>query len=130
MPKFKKQKTAKADEVNKATDNIPTQSIPQHLKDGAPSPANNKKRIADNETTLNSNFGATNKVSPPTCSRKSAESHESVHTLISSMKEAVKQMTLTEKMFNTIFVRLTADLKPGVAKKKEKVVMKRGAGNK
>ena len=62
------------------------------------------------------------------CGRKSAESHESVHTLISRIKEAVKRMTLTEKMFNTIFARLMADLKPGVAGKKEKTAEKRGVG--
>ena len=53
--------------------------------------------------------------------RKSAESHESVHTLISRIKEAVKRMTLTEKMFNTIFACSMADLKPGVAKKRRKL---------
>ena len=37
-------------------------------------------------------------------------------------------MTLTEKMFNTIFARLMADLKPGVADKKEKAAKKRRAG--
>ena len=62
------------------------------------------------------------------CGRKSAESHESVHTLISRIKEAVKRMTSTEKMFNTIFARSMADLKPGVADKKEKAAEKRGVG--
>ena len=130
LSKFKKQKTAEADEVDKATDNVPTHTVPQNLKDGAPSPANDEKRKADNETPLKGNFGATNKVSPPTCGRKSAKSHEPVHTLISRMKEAVKRMTSTEKMFNTIFTSLMADLKPDVAEKKEKVAEKRGAGKK
>ena len=64
------------------------------------------------------------------CGRKSAESHESVHTLLSKLKEAVKRMTSTEKMFNTIFSRSMADLKPGVAERREEVANKRGVGKK
>ena len=72
LPKLKKQKTAEEDEedkVDKVADNVSTQWIPQNPKDGAPSPANNKKRKADNETPLEVNFGTTNKVSPPTTKR-------------------------------------------------------------
>ena len=69
LPKLKKQKTAEVDEnneVDEVADNVPTQSIPQNPKDGAPSPANDKKRKAENQTTLKGNFDATNKVSPLT----------------------------------------------------------------
>ena len=64
------------------------------------------------------------------CGRKSAENHESVHTLLSKLKEAVKRMTSTTKMFNTIFSRSIADLKYGVAERKEEVANKRGVGKK
>ena len=58
------------------------------------------------------------------CSRKSAKSHESVHTLISSLKDAVKRMTSTSKMFNTIFSRSTEILRPGMAEVQNKVLDK------
>ena len=64
------------------------------------------------------------------CGRTSAESHESVHTMISRMKEAVKRMTSTDKMMETIFSRSMVDLKPGVAEAKENCDRKRGVGKK
>ena len=55
------------------------------------------------------------------CGRKSAESHESVHTLLSSLKESVKRMTSTQQQFNTIFSRSSSILKPGMAQVQNRV---------
>ena len=55
------------------------------------------------------------------CGRKSAESHESVHTLLSRLKESVKRMTSMQKQFNTIFSGLSSILKPGMAQVENKV---------
>ena len=38
LPKLKKKKTAREDKVDEVVDNVPTQSIPQNPKHGAPSP--------------------------------------------------------------------------------------------
>ena len=50
--------------------------------------------------------------------------------LIPKMKEGVKWMISTEKIFNTIVARSVEDLKPGVVKKKKEGVKKRGVGSK
>ena len=54
------------------------------------------------------------------CGRKSAESHESVHTLISRIKESIKRMTSSEKMCAKVFARSMAGLKSGMAETREK----------
>ena len=56
--------------MDEVADNVRTQSIPQNPKDGAQSPANDKKRKAENQTPLKGNFGATNKVSSPTTKKE------------------------------------------------------------
>ena len=55
------------------------------------------------------------------CGQKSAESHESVHTLLSRLKESVKRMTSTQKQFNTIFSRSLSILKPDMAQVQNKL---------
>ena len=55
------------------------------------------------------------------CGRKSAESHESVHTLLSRLKESVKRMASTQKQFNTIFSRSLSILKPDMAQVQNKL---------
>lgn len=54
------------------------------------------------------------------CGRKSAESHESVHTFISRIKDMVKRMTSSEKMCSTVYARALANLKSGMAESREK----------
>ena len=56
-----------------------------------------------------------------TCGRLSAESHESVHTAFEKAKAAVRCMASTNQMYNTIFARMTLDLKNNIAELKKKV---------
>eukprot|EP00579_Thalassiosira_antarctica_P023502 CAMPEP_0201978894 /NCGR_PEP_ID=MMETSP0904-20121228/65555_1 /ASSEMBLY_ACC=CAM_ASM_000553 /TAXON_ID=420261 /ORGANISM="Thalassiosira antarctica, Strain CCMP982" /LENGTH=110 /DNA_ID=CAMNT_0048530711 /DNA_START=276 /DNA_END=605 /DNA_ORIENTATION=+ len=58
------------------------------------------------------------------CGRASGESHESVHCMINRMKDAVKRMTSVTKMYRTLYVRCTSNLKPGIAERDVKVTTK------
>jgi len=58
------------------------------------------------------------------CGRASAESHESVHARMSRMKDAVSRMASTEKKYQTLFARITSNLKPGMAERDKKVTTK------
>mmetsp|Transcript_26553 Transcript_26553/g.57045 ORF Transcript_26553/g.57045 Transcript_26553/m.57045 type:complete len:194 (+) Transcript_26553:2645-3226(+) len=43
------------------------------------------------------------------CGRVSAESHESVHTMMAKSKEAMKRMASTKQKYRTLFARATAN---------------------
>ena len=67
------------------------------------------------------------------CGRASAESHESVHATMQRMKNSIKRMSSTRKMYQTLFARTTASLKAGMAEREKKINdkqsgIKRGVG--
>ena len=54
------------------------------------------------------------------CGRVSAESHESVHTMMARSKDAMKRMASTKQKYRTLFARATANLKRGIVESKAK----------
>ncbi|EJK58477.1 hypothetical protein THAOC_21391 [Thalassiosira oceanica] len=56
--------------------------------------------------------------------RLSAESHESIHTMLDNIKDSVKHMTDTQKMYEHMFARINANLKPKVQNSLRKIEVK------